>query len=95
MSDLTEGERLRAAIRSEQELALTEASFEGLRIAMVNRFIASDFDEGAVREHLYHGLRAMADVRKALGEMAKKGSDDRAIEQYVAEIAGAAKGGRT
>jgi hypothetical protein len=84
---LSEGERLRAALRAEQELALTEACFDGLKIAMVNRLIATDFDEGAEREQLYHGLKALGSVRKALADMVKAGSDDRAMAQAAAEIA--------
>lgn len=84
-------DRIRAAVRSADELAMTEAAFDGLRIAMVNRLIDSDFDEGAQREHLYHGLRALKDVRETLRAMVKAGSDARAYEEAAAAIA---KGGR-
>lgn len=92
MSDnapLSEGERLRAAIRSDQELAMTEAAFDGLRIAMVNELINSDYHEAAAREHLYHGLRAMRDVRQALADMVRKGRDAQAMEAAAKAIAAA------
>jgi predicted component of type VI protein secretion system len=80
-------DRLRAAVRSEQELAMTELAFDGLKIAMVNRLIDSDFNESAEREHLYHALRALADVRKALTDAVRMGSDSKAIEAAAAEFA--------
>lgn len=87
MSDLTQGERMRAAIRADQELALTEAAFDGLRIAMVNELIATNYDEGAAREHLYHGLRALRDVRLTLQKAIKDGTNDKALQDYAAELA--------
>jgi hypothetical protein len=82
---LSEGERLRAAIRAETELALTETAFDGLRTAMINELIASDYDQSAQREHLYHGLRAMRDVRKTLTDMVKVGTDIRAMREAAAQ----------
>lgn len=76
---MNDSERIRAALRAEQELALTETAFDGLRIAMVNALIGSDFDEGTKREHLYHGLRALQDVRETLKQMVKVGNDTKAI----------------
>jgi hypothetical protein len=87
MSELTEGERARLAIRSEQELAITEAAFDGLRIAMVNELIGSNYDEAAKREHLYHGLRAIKDVQGFLLANVRKGNDTKAIEEAAAAFA--------
>lgn len=84
-------DRIRAAVRSEQELAMTEAAFDGLRIAMVNELIATDFGEAQVREHLYHGLRALQDVRQALQDMVKVGADTRAIDAAAAQYAASVK----
>ena len=91
MTDVTEGDRLRAAVRSDQELAMTEAAFDGLRIAMVNEFVNSDYDETAKREHLYHGLYALDEVRKVLAKAVRAGSDNKAIEAAAAEFAAKAK----
>lgn len=84
-------DRLRAAVRSESELAMTELAFDGLKIAMVNELIGSKYDEAAKREHLYHALRAVTDVRRALADMVKAGKDDKAIETAAAEFAAKAK----
>jgi hypothetical protein len=79
-------DRLRAAVRSSEELAMTDLAFEGLRLAMVNELIGSEYDETAKREHLYHGLRALSDVRDNLKAMVKVGNDTKAIEQKAAEL---------
>lgn len=88
-------DRLRAAVRSSEELAMTDLAFDGLRIAMVNELIATNYDEGAAREHLYHGLRALEDVRTALKKATKAGTDSKAIEAAAAEFAASVKGGQT
>lgn len=80
-------DRLRAAVRSESELAMTEAAFDGLRIAMVNELIATNYDEAQAREHLYHGLRALEDVREALKKAVKYGTDQKAYEEAAALLA--------
>jgi hypothetical protein len=80
-------DRIRAAVRSENELAMTDAAFDGLRIAMVNELIGTNYDEADKREHLYHGLRALTDVRDALKAMVKAGSDAKAYEEAAALIA--------
>ncbi len=80
-------ERLRAAVRSENELAMTDAAFDGLRIAMVNRLIDSNFDEAQVREHLYHALRALQDVRETLRAAVTSGAASKAMDEYAEEIA--------
>ena len=85
-------DRLRAAVRSEQELAMTELAFEGLKLAMVNELIGSNLEESAKREHLYHALRAMSDVRDALRAMVKVGNDTKAIEMKAAEFAKGSQG---
>jgi hypothetical protein len=86
---LSEGERLRAAIRSENELAMTEAAFDGLKIAMVNALIGSDYEESQKREHLYHALRAMTDVREALKATVRFGTDAKAIAEAAEQMAAA------
>jgi hypothetical protein len=80
-------DRLRAAVRSDNELAMTDLAFDGLHIAMVNALIATEYDEAGKREHLYHGLRALTDVRQALKDMVKVGSDTKAMEQAAAALA--------
>lgn len=80
-------DRIRAAVRSADELAMTEMAFAGLRLAMVNELIGTDYNESDKREHLYHGLRALTDVRQALKDMVKVGSDTKAIEAAAAAIA--------
>ena len=86
-------DRLRAAVRSAEELAMTDLAFDGLRIAMVNELIATNYDESPAREHLYHGLRALEDVRNALKAAVKAGTDTKAIETAAAEFAAQGKGG--
>lgn len=88
---MSDSDRIRAALRSEQELALTDAAFDGLRIAMVNELIATDYDQSAAREHLYHGLRALQDVRQALKDMVKSGNDAKAMQEAAAQFAARAK----
>lgn len=73
-------DRIRAAVRSADELAMTDAAFDGLRIAMVNELIGTEYREADKREHLYHGLRALTDVRQALKDMVRLGNDTKAIE---------------
>lgn len=90
MTEVTD--RLRAAVLSGQELAMTDLAFDGLRIAMVNELIGSEYDQADKREHLYHGLKALDDVRNALKDMVKKGSDTRAIEAAAQEFAASAGG---
>jgi plasmid stability protein len=80
-------ERLRAAVRSENELAMTDLAFDGLRIAMVNELVGSEYDEAQKREHLYHGLKALDDVRNALRDMVRKGRDEKAIAEAAAKFA--------
>lgn len=84
-------DRLRAAVRSENELAMTDLAFDGLKIAMVNTLIDTNYDEADKREHLYHGLRALQDVRQALKDMVRAGNDAKAIEAAAAAIAEAAR----
>lgn len=86
-------DRLRAAVRSEQELAMTELAFDGLAIAMTNALIATDYGETQARENLYHGLKALRDVRQALVDMVKVGNDTKAMEAAAATIA-AGRGGQ-
>jgi len=80
-------DRLRAAVRSESELAMTEAAFEGLRIAMVNELIATNYDQADARERLYHALRGLEDVRDTLKKAVKFGTDQRAYEEAAAQLA--------
>lgn len=84
---MSDTDRIRAAIRSEQELAMTDAAFDGLRTAMINELIATDYDQAQAREHLYHDLRALQDVRGALKQMVKVGNDTKAIEEHAAQLA--------
>lgn len=88
---MSDADRIRAAVRSSDELAMTEAAFDGLRIAMVNELVGSDYHESAKREHLYHGLYALDEVRKALKKAVQEGSDAKAIEQAAAAIAAGMK----
>lgn len=81
-------DRLRAAVRSEQELAMTDAAFDGLRIAMVNELIATDYNEAEARERLYHALRGLQDVRDTLKAAVKFGTDQKAYDAAAAAIAG-------
>lgn len=84
---IDEGTRMRAAVRAEQELSMTEAAFDGLQIAMVNELINTNYDQGPAREHLYHGLRALKDVRQALKDMVRAGKDAKAMEEAAAALA--------
>lgn len=80
-------DRLRAAARAEQELAMTDAAFDGLRIAMVNELIATNYDEAEARERLYHALRGLEDVRDTLKKAVQYGTDEKAYEAAAALIA--------
>lgn len=73
-------DRIRAAVRSADELAMTDLAFEGLRIAMVNELIGTEYGEADKREHLYHGLKALKDVRQALKDMVRVGNDTKAVQ---------------
>lgn len=88
---MSDSDRLRAAVRSEQELAMTDTAFDGLRIAMVNQLIATDYAESDAREHLYHGLKALQDVQETLKHMVKVGNDTKAMETAAAEYAASVK----
>lgn len=80
-------DRLRAAVRSESELAMTEAAFDGLRIAMVNELIATNYDQADARERLYHALRGLEDVRDTLKKAVQFGTDQKAYEEAAAALA--------
>jgi hypothetical protein len=88
---VSDTDRLRAAVRSENELAMTDLAFDGLHLAMVNELIGTDYDEGPAREHLYHALRALKDVRQTLKDMVKVGNDTKAMEAAATAIAASAK----
>lgn len=80
-------DRLRAAVRSESELAMTEAAFDGLRIAMVNELIGTNYDQADARERLYHALRGLEDVRDTLKKAVQFGTDQKAYEEAAAALA--------
>ena len=80
-------DRIRAAVRSENELAMTDAAFDGLRIAMVNELIATDYNEADARERLYHALRGLEDVRDTLKAAVRFGTDQKAYEVAAAALA--------
>lgn len=78
---------VRAAVRSSDELAMTQLAFDQLRTAMVNELVGSDYTESVKREHLYHGLYALDEARKLLVKAVKAGNDSKAIEAAAAEFA--------
>lgn len=81
-------DRIRAAVRSADELAMTQLAFDQLKTAMVNELVGSEYTESVKREHLYHGLFALEEARKLLVKAVQAGNDARAIEQAAAEFAG-------
>lgn len=78
---------VRAAVRSSDELAMTQLAFDQLRTAMVNELTGSDYTESARREHLYHAVYALDETRKLLVKAVQAGNDTKVIERAAAEFA--------
>lgn len=83
---MTESEAIMLAVKSGEELALTERAMDGLRIQWTNLLIATDISEHDVRERLYVALKTVDLVREALRAAMIKGANAKAIEQAAAAL---------
>lgn len=84
---MTDEERIMLAVRSDQELALTERAFDGLKTAIVNDLVATEFEQNAKRERLYVALKTLGMVRQTLLDAVAAGKNARAMVDYSKLIA--------
>lgn len=84
---MNDEQRIMVALRAENELALTEAAFEGLNIALTNRLVATDFTDRDERERIYVALKTLGLVRQTLVDAVAAGKSARAVIDYEKQLA--------
>lgn len=72
------------AHQASKELRETEAAFDGLRDALVAKFIASPAEAQKTRDTCYFAINALDGVRTALREVVDGGVIEEAIEDLLA-----------
>ena len=77
--------------RVAREFSETEATFDEVRAALVNRLLSSPMTAQNERERLYMAVQVLDAVRERMAKVVAGAKDTKAIEEFAASFAATTK----